>query len=234
MFYFFSKMFWLLFQPSVILVLSFAGALGLFLFHRSGPAIALAAATAALLLAASFAPLGAWLLAPLEQRFAYTNLTAAPFGIIALGGGDSERVAAFVGLSNKFKAARVLYSGADEDSFVQDYSDLGGDLSRLVLEPRSRNTDENARYSSKLMKPQSDQRWLLVTSAAHMPRAVGCFRRAGFQVDAYPVSYVTKKAAGTLSCAERLKQLDIAVKEWVGLLAYRLFQKTDVLFPSPG
>jgi uncharacterized SAM-binding protein YcdF (DUF218 family) len=116
---------------------------------------------------------------------------------------------------------------------VQEYSDLGGDASRLVIEPGSRNTEENARYSSELMKPTPDQKWLLITSAAHMPRAIGCFRRVGFQVDAYPVSYMTKKAAGTSFSSERLKQLDFAVKAWVGLVAYRLFQKTDALFPSP-
>ena len=66
-----------------------------------------------------------------------------------------------------------------------------------------------------------------------MPRAIGCFRRAGFKVEAYPVSYMTKKAAGAASASKRLEQLDFAVKEWVGLVAYRLFQKTDTFFPSP-
>jgi uncharacterized SAM-binding protein YcdF (DUF218 family) len=83
MFYFFSKTLWLLFQPSVILLLSSVGTLGWGILHRSGPATAVAAAALALLLVASFTPIGLWLLAPLEQRFAYTSSATPPFGIIA-------------------------------------------------------------------------------------------------------------------------------------------------------
>ena len=63
--------------------------------------------------------------------------------------------------------------------------------SRLTLEDRSRNTIENAVYSKALAQPKPGERWLLVTSALHMPRAMGAFRQAGFAVEAYPVDYQT-------------------------------------------
>jgi uncharacterized SAM-binding protein YcdF (DUF218 family) len=52
------------------------------------------------------------------------------------------------------------------------------------LEPRSRNTGENSVFTKELVKPTPGERWLLVTSAQYMPRAVGCFRKVGFPVEA--------------------------------------------------
>ena len=63
---------------------------------------------------------------------------------------------------------------------------------RVQLEERSRNTVENALFTKALIDPKPGERWLLVTSAMHMPRAVGVFRQAGFPVEAYPVDWHTK------------------------------------------
>ena len=57
---------------------------------------------------------------------------------------------------------------------------------------KSRNTVENAVFSMDLAKPQPGERWLLVTSGYHMPRAIGIFRRAGFAVEPYPVDWRTR------------------------------------------
>ena len=57
------------------------------------------------------------------------------------------------------------------------------------MERRSRNTQENAEFSKALVKPKQGERWLLVTSAFHMPRSVGLFRKAGFAVEPYPVDW---------------------------------------------
>ena len=65
----------------------------------------------------------------------------------------------------------------------------------MLLESRSRNAAENAAFTKELVKPKPGERWLLVTSAQHMPRAVGCFRRAGFPVEAYPVGWRTGRHA---------------------------------------
>jgi uncharacterized SAM-binding protein YcdF (DUF218 family) len=81
------------------------------------------------------------------------------------------------------------------------------------------------------------ERWLLVTSGWHMPRAIGVFRQAGLPVEPWPVDYRTAgpwDAARLFnSPAEGLRRLDIAVREWIGLLAYRLSGRSSALFPGP-
>jgi uncharacterized SAM-binding protein YcdF (DUF218 family) len=105
-----------------------------------------------------------------------------------------------------------------------------------MLETRSRNTFENAVFTKAMVNPKPGERWLLVTSAQHMPRAVGCFRQAGFEVEAYPVAWRTRPRgritfAGTLSGG--LNTLDLATHEWIGLIAYRLTGRSGELLPAP-
>ncbi len=68
---------------------------------------------------------------------------------------------------------------------------LGVPRERLTLESRSRDTYENAVFTKRLINPAPGERWLLVTSGWHMPRAIGCFRKAGFPVEAWTVDYRT-------------------------------------------
>ena len=74
--------------------------------------------------------------------------------------------------------AKVFVSGAGEIGYVRLH--LGGDIAaeRTGIENRARSTFENAR-----VRPRAGERWLLVTSATHMPRAVGAFRSVGFDVE---------------------------------------------------
>jgi uncharacterized SAM-binding protein YcdF (DUF218 family) len=88
-----------------------------------------------------------------------------------------------------------------------------------------------------LIKPRPGERWLLITSAYHMPRAVGCFRRAGLSVEAYPVDWRTGGRRGLTtpsgSVAGGLDRADVAVREWLGLVAYWITGRTSDLFPAP-
>ena len=106
-----------------------------------------------------------------------------------------------------------------------------------MLEGEARNTQENATYTAKLLGDGMSGRWVLVTSAYHMPRAVGIFRHNGFDVIPSPVDYRTRGVAdlGRLfeSIPAGLQRTDLAVKEWVGLIAYRLMGRTERLFPAP-
>src|SRR5262249_1194968 len=128
------------------------------------------------------------------------------------------------------------FSAADKD-LIKMLGDLGVDPGRINIEPRPRTTSEDALYSAGLLKPKPDEKWLLVTTAIHMPRAVGCFRAAGFQVDPYPVEFLARARSGRFGLFATgpvaLFQLDTAAKEWIGLVAYRLMGKTDALFPGP-
>ena len=107
---------------------------------------------------------------------------------------------------------------------------------RILFEDRARNTYENAVFSRSLAQPRPGERWLLVTSAAHMPRAVGCFEQLGWPVIAYPVDYRTtgrlERGRGSTSSL-RLRELDEAGRAWVGLVVYWLTGRIGAPFPAP-
>jgi uncharacterized SAM-binding protein YcdF (DUF218 family) len=107
---------------------------------------------------------------------------------------------------------------------------------RIVLEELSRTTWENADKLRAILKPRPGQRFLLVTSAFHMPRAMGTFRAAGYDVTAWPVDYRTAGLLDALSprtsICGGLEMLDVAFKEWVGLVAYRLSGRSTAFWPG--
>jgi len=262
MFFVLSKTVGFLLLPSnFLIVLGLAGVLLMATrWRRTGTSVVVASVI--LLAAAGFLPAGNLLLRPLESRFPQWNASrGAPDGIIILGGsispklsreygepivsGDAGRIIAMGRLARAYPDARIVYSGGDgsllgnqpsEADFAAPLLDsFGMRRERLILEPRSRNTAENAAFTKDLVKPRPGERWLLVTSAQHMPRAVGCFRAAGFPVEAYPVGWHADRGelAMPRTFSEGLGQLDSAAYEWIGLLAYRLTGRTDALLPSP-
>lgn len=164
------------------------------------------------------------LLSPLEMRFQPTPLDdpLAFTGVIALGGGNA-RVREACRLGRLHPHLRVFVSGAGDEAIVRGL--LGPELAdcRLALENDSRNTHGNARLSKSALAPRPGERWLLVTSATHMPRAIGTFRKAGFPVEPWPV-YDTPLSEETIL---------IARHEWLGLLAYWLSGRSTELFPRP-
>jgi uncharacterized SAM-binding protein YcdF (DUF218 family) len=158
-----------------------------------------------------------------------------------LGGEVGERIVILAALAQDFPKARLVYSGPGGDSDAEDllakFARLGGNRARITMEIRSQNTFENAAYTKELIQPNAHERWLLVTAPLHMPRAIGCFRRVGFKVEAYPTQYQTRER-GYLQTAfglgsHALARLDAAMKEWIGLLVYWLTDRTSELFPAP-
>ena len=143
--------------------------------------------------------------------------------------------------------ARIIYSGGDgrlirrsgaEATHAGElFESFGIAKDRLFLEDRSRNTVENALFSKELVAPEPGELWLLVTSAYHMPRAVGAFRKAGFEVDAYPVDYRTSGPDDLLvpfdEASLGLRRTDVAVREWIGLFVYWVTGRSSELFPGP-
>jgi uncharacterized SAM-binding protein YcdF (DUF218 family) len=229
-------------------------------FQRMGTAFAIAGALG--FLAIAVLPIDQWCLAPLENRFAAAPETARFDGVIVLGGAletgltqdraipsmnaAAERLVEFVMLSRKYPTTRLIFTGgpmpnrpdgpAEADGARQLFTSLGVAPDRVTYESKSRTTHENAAFTASLIQPQPAQTWLLVTSASHMPRAIGAFRAAGFHVIAYPVGYKTFKnpsLRASRGFGERLALLDIASHEWLGLLFYRLTGRSDALFPAP-
>ena len=220
-------------------------------------------ASALLLVVCALSPFGLWLLVPLEERFPpWKPLQNEPAGIIVLGGSiDAElsaargfavfptggdRLVAAAELAHRYPKIPVIFSGgsatlasgdAREADFVAGLMQrLGLSDDRVILERESRNTMENAAFAKALADPKSGDRWLLVTSAYHMPRSVGLFRASGFLLEPYPVDWQTPGTSRWFWPDRPLNTLlrtDIAVREWMGLLADWILGKSAELFPSP-
>jgi uncharacterized SAM-binding protein YcdF (DUF218 family) len=241
--YYFSKVFWLIAAPTNALVLISAIVALWAVLRRSNCMTWLAAAVACGLVIGTFTPIGLALTVPLEKRFAFSppDPQASPEGIILLAGGGIGGIDAILALSQRYPKARLIFSGFSPTSPTNEYlldifSRLGGDPARIYRLPGPRTTSEDAHYSAALLKPKPSESWLLVTSALHMPRAVGCFRTAGFHVQPAPVEFRTapRHLFTTYSPgSEALRHFDTAMKEWTGLVAYWLMGKTDALFPGP-
>jgi uncharacterized SAM-binding protein YcdF (DUF218 family) len=224
----------------------------------------LAVTTLVLLALAAFSPLGNLLLYPLESRFPPWDASrGAPDGIIVLGGSidtdlsaahqmpvvghAADRMLAPAELARRYPNARIVFTGGNAslistDAREADYSvpileNLGIARQRLIVERDSRNTFENAIFTKQLVAPKPGERWLLVTSAFHMPRSIGIFRKAGFDVEAYPVDWrmggVDDLFTFTNMGVDGLSRTDVAAREWIGLVAYRVMGRTGELLPGP-
>jgi uncharacterized SAM-binding protein YcdF (DUF218 family) len=239
MVYYVSKVFWLIAAPTNALVLISAIAAFWAVLRSPNRATWLAAAVACGLFIATFTPIGRALTVPLERRFTLSQSDSQADGIILLAGsGTMSGFAAVAALSQHYPRARLIFSGydSDYDMIKKAFTLFGGDPARIYMDPRPRTTFEDALYAAASLNPKPTERWVLVAQAMHMPRAVGCFRLAGFQVEPYPVEFRTDDThpfAGFISGPSALYELDTAAKEWIGLIVYRLMGKTDALFPGP-
>jgi uncharacterized SAM-binding protein YcdF (DUF218 family) len=249
LFFLVSKTIGTVFIPSNLLItLGSVGLILIFSRYRSLSQKLLAVCVAGFVVC-GFLPVGSFLLFPIETRFpAWSANDGAPDGIVVLGG-EIDRVIAAVKLARQYPGARVVFSGGNPDLIpTDDFSEadyaeqiligLGLERDRLLLERRARNTQENAEFLKALALPKPGERWLLVTSAFHMPRSVGVFRKVGFAVEPYPVDNWKKRdwlqlLALRSSFLARVNQTDSAVHEWVGLIAYRVAGITTELLPSP-
>jgi len=190
-----------------------------------------------------------------------------PAGFIILGGAEdrlvgtarrvpalneaAERMVEAAILARLYPEAKIAFSGGDAGILYRTGNEaegaetlltaLGVAQDRLILEAKSRDTYENAAFLkeelTRLGELGPGERWLLITSAYHMPRAMGAFRAAGFDVEPWPVDYRTRGAADLTrpfdKVSEGLRRVDVASREWAGLLAYWLGGRSDALFPAP-
>ena len=95
---------------------------------------------------------------------------------------------------------------------------------QVQYESASRNTYENAVLTAQLPGVDPTQRWLLVTSATHMPRSMATFEKAGWHVTAYPVDFRTGDSTPwtDFNLTQGAERWNLLLHEWVGWLSYRL------------
>ena len=258
-----SKLFWIVAAPAnLALIFLMLGLLLLWVnWIRAGRYFTSIGGVALVFLAVI--PIGPWLAGPLENRFPqYVAGAAAVDGIIVLGGstnpkmtqlrgqisvnGAVERLIVFADLAHTYPDAKLVFTGGSgslnpgalsEADVAEDLLKImGSDMGRIQFERKARNTYESGRNAKAQAIPDASENWLLVTSALHMPRAMGVFRKAGWSVTAYPVDY---KTGGTgrprlrFDLAGNGGSTQTAIREWVGLVAYKAFGRTDDWFPAP-
>lgn len=232
------------------------------LFGKARTGATLLVLAALLFVVRGWAPAGRFALAVLEDQFPRPDVEGPVTGIVMLGGAINthitaargqgtlnaagERVTTVAALARRFPEARLLLSGGGSDLTGNERTTesavardllvaMGTDQARIELEEKSRTTCENATQSLAMARPAEGDRWLLVTSASHMPRAVACFRAAGFPVIPYPVDFRTRgqddwQPFGAAS--DGLADSDLAAHEWIGLVTYRLLGRTDAVLPA--
>lgn len=263
MFFTLSKIIWIVAQPiNLIGILVFIGIVAaIFRLRRIG----LLFSTCGLLVLAigAWTSTGALLLHPLEDHFSRPDpAPESVAGVIVLGGGfegsvnlarggyelnaSGDRFVEAAILARRYPQARIVVTGGtgtllldgegDGDTAPRLLTALGVEPERLVLENRSRNTHENALFTREMVEPREGETWLLVTSAFHMPRSVGLFRKAGFDVTPWPADYRTagNETPGLAqdNVADSLQNLSLAIREWIGLIAYRVTGRIDGIFPE--
>lgn len=252
--HFLSKAFWFLASPGNIVLVVLVICMALLGLRRLAPARLGLGVLVLVLGAILFLPIHEWVARPLENRFVAAPVTEAPTGLIVLGGfangriieernslavgQAAERLMAATALAVRYPTTRVIVTGRDNPPahLLDWFSSFGIATARVTFAPTARNTYEDALLGKRLVQPSSTELWLLITSAQHMPRAVGVFRRVGWSVVAYPVDYrsgTVNEYFSRLDLAQRLVDLASATKEWIGLLAYYVLGRTGELLPGP-
>ncbi|MGA0534245.1 MULTISPECIES: YdcF family protein [Hansschlegelia] len=263
MFFVISKLVESLLLPSNIVGVFALFGLVMLVLRRRRLGVGALAVSATLLLAFGWAPVGAAGVLVLENRFPQPRIEEPITGVIMLGGAvdthisadrraaalneGAERLTATAALARLHPQAKIFLSGGanhllqsqplTESRIARELLvAIGVPPDRIFSEELSRTTLENGARSAEALKPVSGERWLLVTSASQMPRAVASFRAAGFAVIPYPVDYRTQGSADlsrpTRSISEGLELSDLAAHEWVGLLAYWALGRTNEAFPT--
>lgn len=265
MFFLLSKIVWFCLKPSTLIGLAFCAGLFQLTRQRFVSGRRWVTGAVAALAICGLSPLSDVLFAALEHRFPRPDLSAPDAridGMIILGGAEdgrinvmrelmslneaAERMTEAVALSRQFPEARVVFTGGSHAVLMTKLPEgqraqrfltaLGVDPARQIIEDKSRNTYENAVFTKAMVQMKPGERWLLITSAWHMPRSMGIFRKAGVDVIPWPVDYRAPEGAALFmpqgSIAQGLTRLDTITKEYAGLLVYWLTGRSDALFPG--
>lgn len=262
MFFVASKVFWALAQPLSLSFLLLLVGLVFVAWHRRRTGLVVASVGLVVVALSSFTSLGFALIGPLEDSFARPkDMPAGVSTIVMLGGATlgrvstarqlsemneaGDRLSETLYLAQRYPEAKILVSGGvgllvsdgepEAVTAQRFFERLGVTSDRLILESNSRNTEENAALSRDMLTGSTGA-VMLVTSAFHMPRSVGLFRKVGIDVMAWPSDYRSTGKEGLgidiVNPVYNLETTTAAVREWIGLAAYRLTGRIDDWLPA--
>ena len=239
--------------PPGLIILLLTGC-ALFNIRRRRPGIALWFIVPALLMwTLSSTYVSDALLVSLERD---VSIPAHPAGdvILLLGGGIYDRVPDLSGsgapgeqmlgrmvtavrLQKKLGIPVVISGGAVFDNRSPEapvvgrfMTDLGVPPDKILIEDKSRDTIENARFCKIILTQEGFKKPILVTSAYHMRRSIEAFRKAGLEVTPIPSSFRTSPDrtpnwTDWFPDAGALETTSIVLHEYLGLLYYALAGK---------
>jgi uncharacterized SAM-binding protein YcdF (DUF218 family) len=159
----------------------------------------------------------------LESQFPPVNVERLPQSdaVILLGGtgldfnNPANRIMHALQIYRAGKAPVIVYSGGDGDPLIE----LGVPRAALIVEMESRTTRENAVHTASIFKAHGWRSGILVTSAAHMPRALAAFQRVGLSV--VPGTTRAGRSQYFQMDSDGFRRTTGAFKEILGLLIYR-------------
>lgn len=242
---------WWLLQPGNVIFVLIVLAFLLLLFRVRGLAAFLLFVALGLALLPTVTGLTDWLGWRLESQIPKPAAPERVDGIIILGGSvdwrvteeqgqlnlnsAGERMAAGAALARRYPDAHLVLTGLYRETVPRDFTASGGPQSlfsgpefagrQITFIGEARSTYEEALLSLQTLNPQPGSTWLLVTSAMHMPRALGTFSTLGWNLTPWPVDYRAPAQARVLTfnmnITERLEAFDSVVREWAALIVYR-------------
>lgn len=200
-------------------------------------------------------PIGLWTLENLENRFPkIEHIPSDTKGMILLGGSfdvwatlargetaynlTAGNLIKFVEVAKAYPHLKLIYTGTpfEAETAKKEFQALGIDPASVVFESDSKNTKENASKTADLIKPNSNDKWLLVTSAYHMPRSVALFQKQGFNLIPYPVDYHTSghyEMWFFLGLKMNLDAWHASSREWLGMVINYIMGRSDEIYPKP-
>jgi uncharacterized SAM-binding protein YcdF (DUF218 family) len=225
--------------------------------RRSKLAILLITLAATLLLVTSSGMFSNWIVRSLEQQYLPGEVPQAE-AIVLLGGATNSQLAPRPWVEISDEGDRVLYAAklyregkapliiptggriewkgpgtSEAEDMTILMETMGVPRSAIILEPKALNTYENAVNVKTILEERKIDRFLLVTSAAHMPRSMMIFRKLGLNAIATPTDYqksnlesqLTRMESRLLNLfpdADNLRDTNRAIKEYVGMVIYKL------------
>ena len=167
--------------------------------------------------------------------------------IVVLGGGNMSdpkipvtsqlseaamvRLIEAVRLHNRIPESKLILSGGGVSGLISEAETMpriakaiGVNQEDLVLETDSKDTEDQAR----LIKPiVGNEEFILVTSAAHMPRSMALFKKLGMQPIPAPTNHLTYESQGInpgsfFPSSGGLRKVESALHEYLGLVWARL------------
>lgn len=200
-------------------------------------------------------PIGLWTFENLENRFPkMTSIPPTAKGMILLGGSFDQmttiargetayNLAAgnfirFIEIAKENPHLQLVYTGNafETETAKKEFKALGIGPSTVQFAEKAKDTKENAMRTKELLNPSPQDQWILVASAYHIPRAIGLFRKAGFNVIPYPVDYHTPGKYEMwffMGLKLNLDAWQVSSREWLGMLINYLMGRSDKIYAEP-